>query len=146
MAGRIEREIQNGKPLGSLEVEAVLNIQRTAAFLAEWTNGVLEPAGLQGDEYNVLRILRGAGSEGRTQAEIRARMIQGSERMAALLHKLRTRGWTEGGFRVSITDSGRELLSALDGKLEASIRAHLAGIEPAKLRVAVDVLERMRTA
>jgi len=145
MAGRIEQEIQNSKPLGSLEVETVLNIQRTAAFLAEWTNRVLEPAGLAGDEYNVLRILRGAGTEGRTQAEIRARMIQGSDRMAALLHKLRTRGWTEGGFRVSITDAGRELLVSLDGKLEASIRGHLAGIEPAKLRVVVDVMERLRT-
>ena len=38
MAGQIDRELQNSRPVASLEVEAALNIQRTGDFLREVRN------------------------------------------------------------------------------------------------------------
>ena len=144
MAGQIDREIRNSKPLGSLEVEAALNIQRTGDFLERWTDEVLRPAGLRGDEYNVLRILRGAGPQGHPSSEVRRRMIQETERFPALLHALRTRGLIDGVIQITITEAGRGLLASVDSLIEGAIRERMGQIEPHKLRTVIEVMERLR--
>jgi hypothetical protein len=144
MAGQINQELQNSKPVASLEIEAALNIQRTGHFLEQWTDTVLEPAGLRGDTFNILRILRGAGAEGHPSSEVRKRMIHETERFPALIHALRTRNLVAGTLRLTITDAGRELLVSVDGLLEGAIRQRFGRIEPAKLRTLIEVLERLR--
>jgi hypothetical protein len=144
MAGQIDQELQNSKPVASLEVEAALNIQRTGHFLEQWTDTILEPVGLRGDTFNILRILRGAGAEGHPASEVRRRMIHDTERFPALVHALRSRALVAGTLRLTITDAGRELLASVDGLLEGAIRERFGRIEPAKLRTVVEVLERLR--
>jgi hypothetical protein len=144
MSGRIADEIRNSKPLASLEVEAALNIRRTGDFLEKWTNDVLAPAGLKGDEYNVLRILRGAGAQGHPSSEIRARMIQDADRLPAILHNLRTRALIDGTLRVSITPQGLDLLASVDGTLDAALRDRFRQFPPDTLRTVIDVMERLR--
>lgn len=144
MAGQINQELQNGKPVASLEVEAALNIQRTGHFLEQWTDGILQPVGLNRDTFNMLRILRGAGEQGHPSSEVRKRMIHDTERFPALVHALRTRGLITGTLRLIITDAGRELLGSLDGRIENAIGQRFGRIEPAKLRTLVEVLERLR--
>jgi hypothetical protein len=145
MSGQINQELQNSKPVASLEVEAALNIQRTGHFLEQWTDTVLEPVGLRGDTFNILRILRGAGAEGHPASEVRRRMIHDTERFPALIHALRARNLISGTLRLTITDAGRELLASTDGLLENAIRERFGRIEPARLRTVVEVLERLRT-
>ncbi|HEX2077464.1 MAG TPA: hypothetical protein VHG08_07130 [Longimicrobium sp.] len=144
MAGQIDRELQNSRPVASLEVEAALNIQRTGDFLERWTDTVLQPVELRGDQYNILRILRGAGPQGHPSSEVRRRMIHETERFPALVHALRSRGLISGTLQLTITDAGRELLASMDGLLENAIRQRFGRIEPAKLRTVVEVLERLR--
>lgn len=144
MSGLINAELQNSKPVASLEVEAALNIQRTGHFLEQWTDGILEPAGLNRDTFNILRILRGAGAEGHPTSEVRKRMIHDTERFPALVHTLRTRGLITGTLRLAITDAGRQLLSSLDGTIEGAIRERFGRIEPARLRTLIEALERLR--
>ncbi|HEU0298515.1 MAG TPA: hypothetical protein VFR37_03655 [Longimicrobium sp.] len=144
MPGQIDRELQNTRPVASLEVEAALNIQRTGDFLERWTDTVLQPMELRGDQYNILRILRGAGDGGHPTSEVRRRMIHETERFPALVHALRTRGLIAGTLHLTITNAGRELLASIDGTLENAIRRRFGGIEPAKLRTVVEVLERLR--
>ncbi len=145
MAGQIQRDLQNGKPLASLEVELFLNIQRTAEMMTAVVDGVLATAGIQTDEYNVLRILRGAGDGGRTAADVRSRMVRDTGRFPALVHALRTRGLVAGTLTLSITPTGVALLGTLTGRVDEAIRARMAGIKPADLRLAVETLERVRT-
>lgn len=144
MAGQINQELQNGKPVSSLEVEAALNIQRTGHFLEQWTDGILQPVGLNRDTFNMLRILRGAGEQGHPSSEVRKRMIHDTERFPGLVHTLRTRGLISGTLRITITDEGRQLLASLDGRIEDAIGQRFGRIEPAKLRTLVEVLERLR--
>lgn len=144
MSGLINQELQNSKPVASIEVEAALNIQRTGHFLEQWTDGILGPAGLNRDTFNILRILRGAGPEGHATSEVRRRMIHDTERFPALVHALRTRALVAGTLRLTITDAGRELLSSLDGRIEDAIRERFSRIEPAKLRTLIEALERLR--
>lgn len=144
MSGRINQELRNTKPVASIEVEAALNIQRTGHFLEQWTDTVLEPVGLRGDTFNILRILRGAGAEGHPSSEVRRRMIHDTERFPALVHALRQRGLVTGTLRLTITDAGRELLASTDGLLENAIRKRFGRIEPARLRTLIEALEQLR--
>lgn len=144
MSGLINQELRNSRPVASIEVEAALNIQRTGHFLEQWTDGILEPAGLNRDTFNILRILRGAGADGHSSTEVRRRMIHDTERFPALVHALRTRGLVAGTLRLTITDAGRELLSSLDGRIEGAICERFSRLNPTQLRALIDALERLR--
>ncbi len=76
MAGRLQRELKQGKPFSSPQLEAFLNIVRTADVLARLGDDLLKTFDLTTTSYNVLRILRGAGEEGIPTLEIAARMIE----------------------------------------------------------------------
>src|SRR5206468_5121386 len=63
----IAEEIKQSKPFGSLQQEVYLSLQRTADELHSRVVAVLKPFGVSSAQYNVLRILRGAGTEGRSE-------------------------------------------------------------------------------
>src|SRR5271155_1912439 len=71
----IQSEIQQTKPFNSLEAEAQIALQRTADRLQWRLSEMLKAHGLSPTQYNALRILRGAGDEGRSCSEIAERMI-----------------------------------------------------------------------
>src|SRR5688572_15854904 len=83
MSHSIEREIHISTPLPSLARELSLNIFRTDQFLTQKLQEVLRPADLRLDEYNVLRILRGAGTTGHQRADIEQRMVHDPDRLLA---------------------------------------------------------------
>lgn len=145
MPHSIEHEIHISKPIGSPARELSLNIFRTDQFLTQLLQDVLRPAGMRLDEYNVLRILRGAGEAGHQRADIEQRMVHDPDRLLALLHKLKSRGLIEGGLRLTITAAGRELLATLDGPFEGSLEERIGWIPADKLRTAIEVLEAIRT-
>jgi len=75
MPSTLRSELQQRKPFSGLEQEATLSIARTEAALREPLEELLKGAGVSLTQYNVLRILRGAGPEGLTRNEIRDRLI-----------------------------------------------------------------------
>src|SRR5258706_3777957 len=91
MSGRLEREIRQGKPFGSPEEEAALNVHRTSAVLEEAFAGELRPRGLTGTQYNALRILRGAGPAGLPCGEVGNRMVRSDPDVTRLLDRLAAR-------------------------------------------------------
>jgi DNA-binding MarR family transcriptional regulator len=95
MAGRIQSEIQQTKPIGSLEEEAFLNLQRTTAQLSQAMTELLKEHDLTPTQYNVLRILRGAGTAGLAAGEIGERMITRDPDVTRLLDRLERRGLVE---------------------------------------------------
>lgn len=145
MAGQIQQELRNSKPITSIEVEVYLNVQRTAERLTQLVNAALERVGLNHDEYNVLRILRGAGTAGRTADDIRGRMVRDTGRILALLYAIKVRGLVDGAVTMTITQSGLQLLASADEHVETAIRQQMAGIEEQKLRATVDMMEALRT-
>ncbi len=95
MAGRIQSELQQTKPIGSLEEEAFLNLQRTTAQLSQAMTELLKEHDLTPTQYNVLRILRGAGTAGLAAGEIGERMITRDPDVTRLLDRLERRGLVE---------------------------------------------------
>ena len=75
MSRTLKRDIRQKEPFGSPEQELFLEIQRTADVLMRGLEELLKPSGLTQTQYNVLRILRGAGPAGLTCREVAGRMV-----------------------------------------------------------------------
>ena len=92
MPSRLQAEIKQTKPFASLEHEAILGLQRTAALVDHATDEALRPFGVTGTQFNVLRILRGAGGNGLCGREIGERMITRVPDVPRLLDRLEKAG------------------------------------------------------
>jgi len=72
--------------------DVFLSLLRAAEALKQDLDELLKPAGLSPTQYNVLRVLRGAGREGLTCHEIIRRMVTRDPDMTRLLDRLESRG------------------------------------------------------
>ncbi len=84
----LREEIRQNKPFASPAQEALLALSRTTDLLQRRFAELVEPYGISLQQYNVLRILRGAGQEGTPTLEIADRMIQRTPGITRLLDKL----------------------------------------------------------
>lgn len=118
------------------EQEAHLSIVRTAHMLEAAQNRLFKSFGLSMPGYNVLRILRSAGSEGRTCSGIRDDLIAQVPDVTRLLDRLERAGLVERrrsseDRRVvfaHLTDEGEKLLSRLADpvmKLHKELLGHM---------------------
>ena len=74
MKGQTLVTSQTRRPPRRLEQEVYINVLRTADALLHGIEQTLKLAGLSPTQYNVLRILRGAGPEGLACRQIGERM------------------------------------------------------------------------
>src|SRR6476661_7665572 len=88
MTSRLQAEIKQGKPFQSASAEALLSVMRTAAMLEHHLTEVLKPYGITPTQYNVLRILRGAGSGGLCGREVAERMVSRVPDISRLLDRM----------------------------------------------------------
>jgi DNA-binding MarR family transcriptional regulator len=152
MAGRLKREIKQKRPFRSVQEEVVLSVMRTADQVAVPMNEVLRATGLSPSQYNILRILRGAGEDGLPCGEISERMVRRDPDLTRLLDRLeksdlvsRTRDTRDRRIiRASITDEGLALLESLDQPVEESIRRALSHMPVTRLRQLLELLEELR--
>jgi DNA-binding MarR family transcriptional regulator len=153
MGGKLAGEIKQTKPFRSLEEEAALNLQRTAAVLEQSVEGALKPHGISATQYNALRILRGAGPKGLSCQEVGARMIRLDPDLTRLFDRLEARGFltrtrSEEDRRVvqvRIAPAGTKLLASLDGELEGFLKVRLGRMSEHKLRQLIDLSEEARS-
>jgi MarR family transcriptional regulator, organic hydroperoxide resistance regulator len=148
----LREEIRQNKPFESPDQEAILGLYRTSDRLQRRFTELVEPHGISLQQYNVLRILRGGGSEGTPTLEIAERMIEKTPGITRLLDKLeakhlvRRKRCPEDRRQVLcwITDPGLRLLSDLDKPLvEAGARAMEALTYP-ELHELISILEKVR--
>lgn len=84
----LQREIRQGKPFRSRGQQVVVALLRTADLVRRGLGQVLEPYDITPQQYNVLRILRGAGEHGLPTLEIGERMIEQAPGITRLLDRL----------------------------------------------------------
>jgi DNA-binding MarR family transcriptional regulator len=152
VAGRLQRELQQTKPFALVEEEAHLNIRRTADLLAQLFIDLLEPYHLTGTQYNVLRILRGAGETGLHCRDIGERMLNRDPDITRLLDRLAKRGLItravssqdRRALTVTISPEGLELLKELDGKLRSLHKRAMRGVGRNQLHTLIEILENVR--
>ncbi|WP_457611048.1 MarR family winged helix-turn-helix transcriptional regulator [Lutibacter sp.] len=83
--GNIAKDINSTFP--NERVKALINIKYTANWLDTIGNELLKPFKISVQQYNILRILRGA-DEAITVSSVRKRMIQKSPNATRLMDKL----------------------------------------------------------
>ncbi len=123
MVSRIQQEIKQTRPFQSKAEEAAIALMRTADLVRRAVAGIVEPCGITPQQYNVLRILRGAGENGLPTLEIAERMIEQTPGITRLIDRLerkrlvsRERCPTDRRqVFCRITKGGLELLATLDG-------------------------------
>ena len=153
MDGKLQTELKQTKPFRSLEEEVILNLARTAEHIFARAAGVLKPAGLTATQYNVLRILRGAGPEGLTCGEIGGRMVTKESDVTRLLDRVEARGFISRERPTSnrrvvvtrITEDGLRVLSGLDGPVDESNRNLLGHLGEENLKTLNRLLEAARS-
>jgi DNA-binding MarR family transcriptional regulator len=152
MARPLHVELKQKRAFDLLEEEAHLSIARTSALLEHAMIQVLKPHGLTPTQYNVLRILRGAGEPGLCRNEIGARLLRPVPDVTRLLDRMtemkligRAREDADRRLvRTHITQKGLDLLGRLDGPVRAFHKERLKGINSHKLRQLVDTLAELR--
>src|SRR5215218_10993455 len=87
----LQDELKQRKPW-SLEEEAYLNISRTAAVLEHALVQALKPFDITPTQYNVLRILRGAGPDGLCRNEVGERLVRRVPDVTRLLDRMEDGG------------------------------------------------------
>jgi len=109
----------------SASMRAVVNVRYTANFLASLSNNFMSRYDLTMPQFNILRILRGAGDVMAVNT-IKERMVEKSPNTTRLMDKLIDKGFIsrercENDRRVvyvKITNKGLELLAKLDAAMK----------------------------
>lgn len=152
MSGKIQAEIKQTKPFPSVEEEAFLNVLRTANALSQGAGELLKQHDLTQTQYNVLRILRGAGQKGLTAGEVGERMITRDPDVTRLLDRLEKRGLVE-RWRCTedrrvvwtrITPAGVEAIAPLDRPVTELHVAQLSHLGRDRLNQLIELLEAAR--
>ena len=154
MTRRLRDEIKQTRPFGSLEEEVLLGLARTADAVQRGFEGLFKGAGLSTTQYNVLRILRGAGAPGLSCGEIAERMVTRDPDLTRLLDRLEARhlatrardGEDRRVVTTRITQAGLDLLDELAGPLDAQQRRLLGHMGEQRLRALADLLDEARSA
>jgi DNA-binding MarR family transcriptional regulator len=131
--------------------EAAVSLLVAAAHVLQRMNGLLREHGITHDQYNVLRILRGAHPHGHAVAEVGKRMISRAPDVTRLLDRLERRGlidraWAPDNRRVTlvrISPRGQELLAAVDPQLHALQQELMRESSPEELDVLTRVCGRL---
>jgi len=138
---------------GTEAKEPIIALWRAADQMRASFEAVFGPYGITGQQYNVLRILRGAGSEGLHTLTVAERMIERAPGITRMIDRLEAKGLVArercGKDRrcvyCRITGKGLELLKKLDRPVDEANQAAFAALNPQELKQLVKLLERVRT-
>lgn len=150
----IQQEIQQTRPFRSRAQEASIALMRTASVVSRRFARLVEPHGISLAQYNVLRILRGAGAAGLPTLAIRDRMIDEGSTVTRLLDKLERAGLvTRDRSRPDrrqvlcvITPAGEALLAELDPAMDATDTEIMQVLDTEQMAAFIELLATVRTS
>jgi len=147
------KETRPTKPFRNPSQEAVLAILRTADVLKQHFR-VVEEYGVTHQQYNVLRILRGARPEALPTMEIAKRMIENTPGITGLMDRLEEKGLvkrvrdTEDRrcSRGLITEKGLALLREMDAPVNRAEDEALTVLNESDLHRLIQILDSVRAS
>jgi DNA-binding MarR family transcriptional regulator len=136
----------------SREQQAVVGLLRTADAIKRSLAHVIEPHGITPQQYNVLRILRGAAPEGLPTLTIGERMVEQTPGVTRLIDRLERKGLVEripcpkDRRRVfcQITPKGLDLLEQLDEPVNRWDAQTVSILPPSEVDSLIKLLDRVR--
>jgi DNA-binding MarR family transcriptional regulator len=139
-------------PQDALEARVFVSLLRTADALARGAEDLLKPYSLSGTQYNILRILRGAGENGLACREVGGKLISRDPDITRLLDRMEARGLIARAretqdrrvVKTRITAEGLRLLDELDKPVHELHRRQLRHLPARQLRQLSVLLDRAR--
>ena len=132
--------------------EAFMALIRTSEVVQAPTDAVFRQHKLSSAQYNILRILRGAGDKGCTCGEIDSRLLKRGPDVTRLIDRMkqcglvtRQRSQTDRRVvRVVLTENGRSLVNSLDQPVQDALEGSMAGLSAEEAQQLVVLLEKLR--
>lgn len=151
---RLQEELRQNKPFPSAAHEGGVGLMRTADVLRRRGAAIVEPRGITLQQYNVLRILRGAGEEGLPTLEVAARMIEQTPGITRLMDRLEAKSLVRRQrcpkdrrqHLCWITPAGRTLLDELEQPMNEAVEAGFAKLDETDRIAFIRLLDAIRAA
>jgi DNA-binding MarR family transcriptional regulator len=133
---------------------ALIALLTSADRVQGYLTAIIEPHGVTFQQYNVLRILRGADAEGLPTLSIAQRMMERAPGITRIIDRLEAKRLVARERRdddrrcvhCRITADGLGLLAGLDGAVDDGDRRAFASLSPDELAALTTYLERLRDA
>ncbi|MBF6642394.1 MarR family transcriptional regulator [Flavobacterium sp. J49] len=132
--------------------KVILNIMYTQNVISDKFNEILKPYDLSGEQYNVLRILRGQKGNPANMCVIQERMIAKNSNTTRLIDKLLLKDFVtrevcpdnRRKIEVLITQKGLDVLTELDPKVDQHEKIFAANLSQTELEQLNVLLEKYR--
>ena len=149
---RLQVELKQTKPFASPVEKAIVAVIKTADLIVRLMDRKLIGLGLSHQQYNVLRIVRGAGAAGIPTLAIGERLIECAPGMTRLLDRLEEKGMVRRErckqdrrqVLCYITGKGEQLLAELQPLVDGLAERALEQIPHAELESFIETLEHIR--
>lgn len=146
------KEMKLTEPFFNRKEEVCVSLQLSAEMLKLTVIETLRSASLTPSQYNVLRVLRGAGNTGASVREIGESMINKDSDITRLLDRLEARKLIlrerqlddRRVVKAYITDAGRAVLATLDKPLDECHERQLGHLNEKQLSDLSSLLETVR--
>jgi DNA-binding MarR family transcriptional regulator len=147
----IENDINQPKFRNEYQ-KAIINLMFTSNWMNEKMRNFFERENITPQQFNILRILRGAGKPIST-LQIRQSMLDKMSDTSRIVDRLLTKDYVKKNtcendkrlVDVSITSKGKKLLEKMD-KCEEEMDQILSGISEAEAKVLNKLLDKLRTS
>lgn len=148
----VQGESKQRRPFHSGGAEVAVGVLRTAAILERQYNQIVTKRGVTIQQYNVLRILRGAGAGGMPTLVIRDRMIHEAPGITRLVDKLEQSGlarrerqeFDRRQVLCYITEKGMGLLADLEAEIIAADDAAVSMLDSEQRLLLLELLTAVR--
>ena len=149
----LESELRQTRPFATRVEEGVVGLFRTAEVVRRALGAVVGERDITLQQYNVLRILRGAGSDGIPTLDIGDRMVEQAPGVTRLLDRLEAKGLVRRErcrtdrrqVLCWIEPAGARLLADLEAPMERAARERLARLTDQELESLITLMEAVRT-
>ncbi len=153
MSNSLQEDLKMDKPFRNVYLEAILQLMRTADMLGTKMSAFFKSFGTTEQQFNVLRILRGAGKSGLPTLSISQRMVTHSPDISRLIDRLIKCGMVERGMRsdtdrrivmICITQKGLTLLESIDLPIIAHNKKLMSSLSEDECKQLSRLLEKLR--
>ena len=150
----LQEELKQNKPFRTPFAEGAVALIRTADLVRRHVSKVVEPHAITLQQYNVLRILRGAGEKGIPTLEIADRMIEQTPGITRLLDRLEAKLLVR-RLRCDrdrrqvlcwITPEGIDLLARLDTPVDEANEMAMGELDARGVQQLITLLDTIRAA
>jgi DNA-binding MarR family transcriptional regulator len=150
----LQEELRQSRPFPSQAVELLVGLYRTVDLVAGAQREGLKAFDLSLTQYNVLRILAGAGESGHRVADIGERLITREPDVTRLVDGLERKGLVRRArnkedrrvVRVTLTAAGSRLVREASKSVEALAARQFAHLSSAEQRTLIELLTAVRNA